>query len=285
VARKHLRGADFALYDASQALTAHSTGPKILTASKSTLAEMTGYSERTIGFARARLAETGWLRATSETWRDDQRATGKAGQFRTPEFEVIDHDAWAATHPGQCPTVYTSTVHGPTVDGIGEHGLTECGATTSTVHGPTTDTVHGKRVHKVLREKLKKKPKGDAGASSPDDFKNPKIRERFSAIRKLFIEEFERRNPQMIARFDGRDGKELRVFLEQQPNLGAETLVRWLQNAFASDSGFPLLTNFRLFQFCRHAETYANGPLMKKSGARRPLGSDEGGAKFEGVAQ
>src|ERR1700683_385125 len=102
VARMHLRGADFAVYDAAMALTAHSTTKRSLSASKATLSRMTGYSERTVGFARGRLVAAGWLLPLRDDWKEDQRRTGSAGAFRTPEFEVLDHQAWAVANPGKC---------------------------------------------------------------------------------------------------------------------------------------------------------------------------------------
>jgi hypothetical protein len=98
--RAHLRGADFAVYDAAMALTARSTSKRILSASRATLARMTGYSERTVGFARCRLAEQGWFIPTGSNWRNDQKRTGAAGAFRPIEFQVIDHAEWCERNPG-----------------------------------------------------------------------------------------------------------------------------------------------------------------------------------------
>jgi hypothetical protein len=67
----HLRGADFAVYDAAMALTAHSTSKRILSASKATRARMTGYSERTVGFSRGRLVAVGWFLPLRNDWKED----------------------------------------------------------------------------------------------------------------------------------------------------------------------------------------------------------------------
>jgi hypothetical protein len=165
-ARVHLRGADFALYDAAQALTAHSKGARLLYASRETLSRMTGYSGRTIGFARIRLTEQGWLKPTSANWKADQRRTGKTGNFDTPQFEVVSHSEWMKAHPRKCVTEYLSSVHGQTEHAATEHGDTEHAETAGTVYGRTTDTVYGQQVPNVLKKGPRKKPEGN-GADAP----------------------------------------------------------------------------------------------------------------------
>jgi hypothetical protein len=271
VARVHLRGADFAVYDASMALTAHSTSKRILSASKATLARMTGYSERTVGFARGRLVVAGWFIPLRDDWKEDQRRTGAAGAFRTPEFEVIDHQTWAVLNTGKCSTVYPSSVHGPTVDGESEHAPTARAETAGTVHGPTTDTVHGQHVHKALQTlSLKEKP----ARKKRSHFENRKMTDgRFTPIRVFYVTEFERRNPGVKARFDGRDGKGLAELLTAQRNATAETVIGWLRNAFESDTTYPLQANFRMHKFCAHFENFLNGPLRKRAVGPAPIRS------------
>jgi hypothetical protein len=267
----HLRGADFAVYDAAMALTAHSTTKRILSASKATLARMTGYSERTVGFAKGRLVAAGWLIPLRDDWKGDQRRTGSAGAFRTPEFEVIDHQAWAVLHHGKCPTVYPSSVHGPTVDGESEHAPTAHAGTADTVHGPTTDTVHGKQVHKALQTlSLKEKP----AKKKRGHFENRKMTDgRFVIIRDFYIAEFERRNPGVTARFDGRDGKALAELLTAQKSATTETTIGWLRHAFESDAIYPLHANFRVREFCAHFEKYVKGPMRRGSAGPIPIRS------------
>jgi hypothetical protein len=267
----HLRGADFAVYDASMALTAHSTSKRILSASKATLARMTGYSERTVGFARGRLVVAGWFIPLREDWKEDQRRTGVAGTFRTPEFEVIDHQAWAVLNPEKCPTVYPSSVHGPTVDGESEHAPTAHAETADTVHGRTTDTVHGQQVHKALQTlSLKEKP----ARKKRGHFENCKMTDdRFALIKDFYIAEFEQRNPGVTARFDGRDGKALAELLTTQKNAPSETVIAWLRNALDSDVTYPLQANFRMHKFCAHFENFLNGPMRKRTAGPTPIRS------------
>ena len=273
VARVHLRGADFAVYDAAMALTAHSTSKRILSASKATLARMTGYSERTVGFARGRLVLAGWFVPRHDDWKEDQRRTGAAGAFRTPEFEVIDHEAWVVSHVGECPTAYPSSAHGPTVNGESEHALTAHAETADTVHGATTDTVHGQRVHKALqtlslKEKLTKKERSH--------FENRKMPDaRFEPLKTIYLEEFERKSPNLKAPFNASDGKMLKELLNRQPQATCDELAGWLKNAFASDDVPPLRPMFRLREFCAHAEKYAKGPLTRGGGKSRAAAVDD----------
>ena len=248
VARVHLRGADFAVYDAAMALTAHSASKRILSASKATLARMTGYSERTVGFARGRLVTAGWFIPLRDDWKEDQRRTGAAGTFRTPEFEVIDHQSWAGLNPGKCSTVYPSSVH-----------------------GPTTGTVHGQHVHKALQTLgLKEKP----ARKKLGHFENRKMTDgRFTPIRDFYVTEFERRNPGAKARFDGRDGKALADLLTAQKIATAEIITGWLRHAMESDVTYPLHANFRMHKFCAHFENFLNGPMRKRAGGPTPIRS------------
>lgn len=168
VARVHLRGAEFSVYDAACALTAHSDGPKILSASRETLARMTGYSLRAVGFARERLVGKGWFAPiTPGDWQEDQRRkSGKCGSFATPKFRVVEHDEWALAHPGQCPTVVGFTAHGQSADGKTEDGASANGQTANTVHGQTADTVHGQPYHNALYKSPKEKPAKNSAANS-----------------------------------------------------------------------------------------------------------------------
>lgn len=271
VARVHLRGADFAVYDAAMALTAHSLGTRVLSASKATLARMTGYSERTVGFARGRLVEQGWLVPEGNDWKADQRRTGAHGTFRTPEFEVLDHAEWAKRNVGRCLAVYISRVHGRNVNGGSGHAETEHAETTDTVCGPTTDTVHGQQAHKALQTlSLKERP----AKKKRGHFESRKMPDsRFVIIRDFYIAEFERRNPGVTARFDGRDGKALAELLTAQKSATAETVVGWLRNALESDTTYPLQTNFRMHKFCAHFEQFLNGPMRQRAAGPAPIRS------------
>jgi hypothetical protein len=251
------------------ALTARSTSKRILSASKATLARMTGYSERTVGFARGRLVVAGWFLPLRDDWKEDQRQTGAAGTFRTPEFEVIDHQKWAVLNPGECPTVYLSSVHGPTEYGDSEHARTAHAETADTVHGTPTDTVHGQHVHKALQTlSLKEKP----ARKKLGHFENRKMTDpRFAIVKEEYLEQFGKRSPNLKAPFDASDGKALNSLMNRQPRATADELSAWLRNAFASDDVPPLRPAFRLREFCAHAEKFANGPL--KRGGAAPLRS------------
>lgn len=136
-ARNHLRGCAFALYDSACQLSAGSAQSgeaRILRASVRTLVEMSSYSEDSITIARGRLIREGWLRPIMGDWIASQRRGGASGRFRPPEFEVIEHDTWAAQHPGKCP------VGGGTVDGKYRHG----GITAAVKPGNTATVKLGK---------------------------------------------------------------------------------------------------------------------------------------------
>jgi hypothetical protein len=222
VARFHLRGANFAIYDAAMALTSHSVGRRILSASRDTLSKMTGYGQRTVGFARVRLVESGWLKPLTPGWQDDQRKTGAAGRFRTPRFEIVSHDEWAATNPGKCSTVVLTTDHGNNVHAKTEYGQTRSAETAITDHGQTTDTDHGPTDHNALVLSSKNKPKrvrsADALPSSGRDFENPKITERI----KEFIDSWAKRYQKVYAGTPTiswpREMKRLRPIFEKNSN-------------------------------------------------------------------
>jgi len=220
-ARAHLRGADFATYDAAMALTAHSDGKRVLSASKRRLSAMTGYSERTVGFARIRLVDSGWLNAISSTWKEDQRRTGKAGNFSTPRFEVVEHKEWAKLHPGLCMTVYLFSVHGRSV-----HADTEHAETTDTVHGRATDTVHGQQVSNALVLKPKKKSKGvAASAASP-------VNVRSKAWLEWWGKKYERKYRESPTISWAKNTAQLRPLLEQN----SDSTVKAAAEAYLSDT-------------------------------------------------
>lgn len=169
-ARFHLRGSLFSVYDAARQLTARSREKgehAVCSASRRTLAFMCGYAEGTIAVARAELVSSGWFVPVSKSWIEDQRKTGRAGSFRTPEFLVIEHDDWSVANPGRCcsdATVSTFTAHGKTANVQSVYGNS-----TNTVRGRVAVTVCGKTAHKALLVSLERKPKGKAAASAACD--------------------------------------------------------------------------------------------------------------------
>jgi hypothetical protein len=271
VARVHLRGADFAVYDAAMALTARSTSKRILSASTATLARMTGYSERTCGFARCRLVDQGWFVPVGDNWKAAQRRTGAAGTFRTPEFEVLDHLEWAKRNTGKCPTGYLSTVYGEGDGGSADDGGTGNAGPAPTDDGRTTGTDDGRRDDKALQSlSLKEMP----SKKNRSHFENRKMTDpRFSALRDTYIAEFEKGSPGVKAPFEARDAKMLSDLLKRQGAASSDDLIAWLKNAFASEVTFPLQLNFRMREFCSHAEKFAKGPLLKRAGAPIPVRS------------
>jgi hypothetical protein len=93
---------------------------------------------------------------------------------------------------------------------------------------------------------------------------------RFAAVKSSYVSEFEKRNPGVKAVFDGSDGKALKTLLEQQPDASAETINRWMMNAFASDE-IPLRKGFRFRQFASLHAQFVDGPLRRGgSGEAKP---------------
>jgi hypothetical protein len=106
------------------------------------------------------------------------------------------------------------------------------------------------------------------GAGAPEHFENRKIPDaRFDPVKRLFVDEFERKSPSLKAPFNAGDAKMLQNLLQRQPQATADELAKWLQNAFASDDVPPLRPMFRLREFCTHAEKYSTGPLKRGGGA------------------
>jgi hypothetical protein len=141
-----------------------------------------------------------------------------------------------------------------------------------------------------MKEKVKEKVKGrgkvenDKGGATPH-FENPKMPDlRFDALRKIYLDGFERKSPNLKAPFEASDGKALQALLRRQPQATAEELTRWLKNAFASDDVPPLRHSFRLREFCTHAEKYAKGPLKRGGAKTRSAAADETqGSQLEGL--
>ena len=113
---------------------------------------------------------------------------------------------------------------------------------------------------------------GRAKARHPQkDFKNLKTEEpdsRFQVIKEHYEAEFKIKNPGVNPPFDASDARNLSSLLKSQPDQTADTLISWLQNAFNSESGYPLLPGFRLREFCSHATKFIAGPLKKGRTAR-----------------
>lgn len=230
-ARSHLRGADFSVYDAARQLTARSRQigeSAICNASRVTLSRMTSYCERTITECRERLVTTGWFKPVSSTWVEDQRKTGKAGIFSTPEFIVIEHDEWAVAHPNLCGTVSTSTAHGQTAD-----GATEDGKTASTVRGRAADTVHGKPTHKALGSKPEKKPRA-AGAAS-------QVNVRSKAWLEWWLRKYERRHGAPPTISWAKNTAQLKPLIEHNSDSTVKAAAKaYLDDATSFTTGHPL---------------------------------------------
>ncbi len=62
--------------------------------------------------------------------------------------------------------------------------------------------------------------------------------------------------------WNGADGKALNDLLKHHAGVGADTIVRWLENAFVSarEGNGPLQPKFRFTEFCRHSMKYQTGP-------------------------
>ena len=125
-------------------------------------------------------------------------------------------------------------------------------------------------------------------AGAQRQFENHKLSDsRFVLVRDFYVAEFERRNPGVVARFDGRDGKALAEPLKTQKNASAETVIGWLRSAFESDATYPLQANFSMHKFCAHFENFLNGPMRKRATGPTPIRSAKSdpaeAARFEGL--
>jgi hypothetical protein len=129
------------------------------------------------------------------------------------------------------------------------------------------------------RERRKRKENGKdkkRSAGVRGHFENRKMSDaRFDPLKRLFVEEFERKSPNLKAPFNGGDAKMLQDLLKRQPQATVDELSGWLQNAFASDDVPPLRPAFRLREFCAHAEKFAKGPLRRGGATLRSAAVDE----------
>ena len=72
------------------------------------------------------------------------------------------------------------------------------------------------------------------------------------------------------AQWDCADGDALNRILGTQADATAETIVRWLDNAFdSSDPYAPLRRGFRFTEFAKQYHKYTKGPLLKTNTASR----------------
>jgi hypothetical protein len=116
----------------------------------------------------------------------------------------------------------------------------------------------------------------EESANAQPDFENlKKPDDRFDRLKEVYIAEFERKCPNLKAPFDGSDGKMLSSLLKRQPEASFEDLAGWIRNAFASEVTYPLQSNFRLREFCSHAEKYSKGPLKRAGTPSRAAAVDE----------
>ena len=72
------------------------------------------------------------------------------------------------------------------------------------------------------------------------------------------------------AQWDRADGDVLNRVLKNQPDTPAETINRWLNNAFdSSDPYAPLRRGFRFTEFAKQYHKYTKGPLLKTNTTSR----------------
>lgn len=249
-ARRHLRGSDFGVYDAALALTAKKKGKRTLYASNETLANMTNYRSATVSVAKGRLSKAGWLKSLG-----GNRESGRRGKFEPNRYEILQHDQWAVTHPGECQGQGPCTVKPLTVRHRDRARSSE-------------GTVHGRTGHNALSYALSDALKGTADAVPPSDgkeFRNlkPEGDPRYAPVVQFYFKEFGRRHPGVKPPFDGSDGKGLLKLLRQQPDATAEDILGWMANAFNSDDVPPLRPGWRLREFCAHATKFLRGPLKR----------------------
>ncbi len=79
-----------------------------------------------------------------------------------------------------------------------------------------------------------------------------------------------KQNTEANAQWDGPDGDALNRILKNQPDTPAETINRWLDNAFDSTDPYaPLKRGFRFTEFGKQYLKYTKGPLRKGEVASR----------------
>ena len=79
-----------------------------------------------------------------------------------------------------------------------------------------------------------------------------------------------KQNTEANAQWDGPDGDTLNRLLKNQPDTPAETINRWLDNAFDSTDPYaPLKRGFRFTEFGKQYLKYTKGPLRKGEVASR----------------
>ena len=166
--------------------------------------------------------------------------------------------------------------------------LTERSGTTSVVRREDHATAHAPLTDERERKRGKRKNKGKCkkdGADAPGHFENRKMMPdaRFDRMKAMYLEEFERKSPNLKAPFNASDGKMLNDLLCRQPQSTCDELAGWLKNAFASDDVPPLRPMFRLREFCAHAEKFANGPLKRGGKSRAAAVDERQAAQIEGL--
>ena len=250
-ARFHLRGSDFAVYDACQQLTRGGVGQ--LTASRDTLARKTSYNFQTISRSRGRLIKAGWLEPVERDWLPKQRRSGADGRFKTPAFRVVQHDDWAKAHPGNCASDDTATVYALTVHGESVHGDTVCGHSTDTVHGDAHLTVHGETRRYLRSEASNIAEKEEATASAASDFRNPKIDDPVQAVIEEMQTAYRKRWNRGFA-LPVRTKTELAGLVAER---GSETILEAF-SVFIADDADEFLTENRhpLASFVKRIEVY-----------------------------
>jgi hypothetical protein len=118
--------------------------------------------------------------------------------------------------------------------------------------------------------KTKINPRGAKAPLPGKDLRNPKIADpRFQQVVDFYFQEYQTRFG-LKPDFDPTDGQQLARFLERRSE-PAETLIRWLQNAFESTDVPPTWERFRLREWCGRATKFSAGPLLKKAGRVRGI--------------
>ncbi len=172
----------------------------------------------------------------------------------------------------------------PTHGSINEDSLsTPTVLTDERVSTPAPLTDESKRGKGKNKGKCKKD-----GAGAPGHFENRKMvpDSRFDPLKAIYLEEFERKSPNLKAPFNASDGKMLKELLNRQPQATYGELAGWLRNAFASDDAPPLRPMFRMREFCTHAEKFANGPLKRGGAPIRSAPADGAQAsRLEGLVR
>jgi hypothetical protein len=248
---------DSAVHDYLCLIADHKTGVCRASAEKIHVLAGAGVSLRAIQRSLAKLEEIGWIKRFL--------VPGRRGNYHIAIARFFVREAsgtWLSVNLER-----TKDWREVQFDAVTDPSFSRQGGVTEV--SPIQDS---KNLEVEERKNSKAVKTGRAKARHPQkDFKNLKTEEpdsRFQVIKEHYEAEFKIKNHGVNPPFDASDARNLSSLLKSQPDQTADTLTSWLQNAFNSESGYPLLPGFRLREFCSHATKFIAGPLKKGRNAR-----------------